>query len=282
MAKQFKSLSKQNRHTAVKIVLIIYTIFAAFPLLLSIVNAFRSRNAIMNKPLEIFAEPFQLSSIAEAFERLQYPQAFLNNVIVLTISLVIMVVLGSLMGFAVAMVNSKALNVSYLVAVLVITIPFQAIMIPIVRILQMVGLYDTYLGLSLVFVATALPVVVFLYTGFMKSLPRELCEAAIVDGCGIWRTYLSIYMPLLKTVTGTVIIIRGTAIWNDLLVCLITITSPAKYTMVYRLYSFVSNKFSRWDLVFASSFLISIPIIILFILLQKAFVQGVVAGAVKG
>lgn len=282
MAKKQKSLARQNRHLPTKIILIAYTLLTAFPLFISIINAFRTREDIVQHPLSFRLDALTLDGLRNAFELMKFPQALKNNIIVLLISLAIMVVFGSLMGFAVALVRSRTLNVSYTVAVLVITIPFQAIMIPLVILLKWMNLLNTYLGSSLIFVATSLPIVVFLYTGFMRSLPRELCEAAVVDGCGIWRTYLSIYMPLLKTVTGTVVIIRGTGIWNDLLVCLISLSDPKKSTMVFRLYSFVSNKFNRWDLVFGSSLLVSIPIIILFILLQKAFVQGVVAGAVKG
>lgn len=276
-----KTLRRQNKHWPSRIILLFAAIIAAVPLVISIFNAFRTREAIVREPLNFFSG-LTTEGIESAFKMMKYPQALMNNIIVLLISLAIMIVVGSLMGFAVASVNSRFLNFAYIGVVLIITIPFQAIMIPIVIVLKNIGLLSTYLGTSLIFAATSMSIVVFLYTGFMRSLPRELCEAAVVDGCGMFRTYLSIYMPLLKTVTGTIVIIRGTAVWNDLLVCLITIHDSKMQTMVYRLYSFVSNKMNNWDIVFAASFLVSIPIIIIFIFMQKSFVKGVVAGAVKG
>lgn len=276
------SVARQKMHLPTTIFLIIYVAVSSVPLVIAAINAFKPRNEILLKPLEVNFNTITLEGIKAAFSMMNYMQALKNNIIVLVISLAVMIVFGSLMAFAVAVVDSKVLQFSYIVSILVITIPFQAIMIPIVILLKNIGLLNSFLGMSMVFAATSLPIVIFLYTGFMRSLPRELCEAAIVDGCGILRTYVSIYMPLLKAVTGTVIIIRGVSIWNDLLVCLITTSDARMTTMVYRLYSFVSNKFSRWDIVFGSSLLVSIPIIIIFIFLQKSFVRGVVAGAVKG
>lgn len=276
------SVARQKMHLPTTIFLIIYVAVSSVPLVIAAINAFKPRNEILLKPLEVNFNTITLEGIKAAFSMMNYMQALKNNIIVLVISLAVMIVFGSLMSFAVAVVDSKVLQFSYIVSILVITIPFQAIMIPIVILLKNIGLLNSFLGMSMVFAATSLPIVIFLYTGFMRSLPRELCEAAIVDGCGILRTYVSIYMPLLKVVTGTVIIIRGVSIWNDLLVCLITTSDARMTTMVYRLYSFVSNKFSRWDIVFGSSLLVSIPIIIIFIFLQKSFVRGVVAGAVKG
>lgn len=272
----------KKKHLFAYTILAVYTLFSSIPLIISFVNAFKPRQEILTHPLAINFSTLNLQGITTAYNLIKYPQALVNNFIVFLLSLLIMVVFGSMMGFAVAVVGSKVLRFSYMVTVLVITIPFQAIMIPIVILLNQLSLLNSYFGISMIFVATSLPVVVFMYTGFMRSLPKELCEAAIVDGCGIWRTYLNIYMPLLKMVTGTVVIIRGVGIWNDLLVCLITISDAKMTTMVYRLYSFVSNRFNQWDLVFGASLLVSIPIIIIFVALQKYFVSGVVAGAIKG
>jgi raffinose/stachyose/melibiose transport system permease protein len=116
----------------------------------------------------------------------------------------------------------------------------------------------------------------------MRSLPRELCQAAIVDGCGMGQTYLYIYMPLMKAVTGTVLILRGTSVWNDLLVPLITFTTGKNDPLIRRLYAYCSLQFNRWDLLFAGTLLCSIPILILFLALQKVFVKGITMGAVKG
>ncbi|HHW31429.1 MAG TPA: carbohydrate ABC transporter permease [Clostridiaceae bacterium] len=272
----------KDKHLLTTIFLLVYSALTAVPLVIAIINAFKPREEIMFRPLQINFSTLTLDGIKNAFDLMNYPQAIMNNIIVLVISLTIMIVFGSLMGFAVAVVDTKVLKTMYLITILVITIPFQSIMIPIVILLKKLNLLNSYFGTCMIFVATSMSIVVFLYTGFMRSIPKELSEAAIVDGCGIFKTYVTIYMPLLKTITGTVIIIRGQSIWNDLIVAMITLTDARMFTMVYRLYTFVSNKFNRWDLVFSAALLVSTPVIILFIFMQKAFVQGVVSGAVKG
>ena len=197
------------------------------------------------------------------------------------LSTLMTVVLGSLMAFAISLVNSKFLRTVYMTSILLICIPIHAIILQLVPLLKTIGLINTYLGTSFVFTALSLPVAVFLYTGFMRTLPRELSEAAVVDGCGLWRIYSSIYMPLMKTITVTVIILRATYIWNDLLVSLVTISDATKTMLVPRMYAFNSSTSTRWDLVLASSVLVSIPVAALYLFLQKFYMRGLVSGAVK-
>ena len=136
----------------------------------------------------------------------------------LTISCGIIIISGALAGFAIAIVNNRLLRSIYITLVLLISVPFQVILIPIVQILSTLKLMNNYFGTSFVFAAVNMPFAVFLYTGFMRAIPRELCEAAIVDGCGMAKTFLYVYMPLMKVVTTTVLILRGTGVWNDLLI----------------------------------------------------------------
>ena len=162
------------------------------------------------------------------------------------------------------------------------SVPFTVILIPVIQILSGMKLINTYIGTSIVFASINLPFSVFLYTGFMRSIPRELCDAAIVDGCGIGRVYLMIYLPLMKIVTGTILIIRGTAVWNDLLIPMVTITNEKYDPLVRKLYAFCSLRFNRWDLLFAGTLLCSIPILVLFLSMQKVFVRGIMLGSIKG
>ena len=133
-----------------------------------------------------------------------------------------------------------------------------------------------------VFAAVNMPFAVFLYTGFMRAIPRELCEAAIVDGCGMGKTFLYVYMPLMRVVTTTVLILRGTGAWNDLLIPLATITKEKYDPLIRRLYAFASLRFNSWDLMFAGTLLCSIPILLLFLFLQRVFIRGLLVGSIKG
>jgi raffinose/stachyose/melibiose transport system permease protein len=158
-------------------------------------------------------------------------------------------------------------------------------MVPLIFLLKGFGLINNYLGTALVYSGWFLPFVIFLYTGFIRTVPKELEEAGRVDGCGLFRSFLSIYVPLLKSITGTVLILRGVPIWNDLLVPIITFSRSTMSTLPLKLYSFIGTPGStavRWNLVFGSTFIVSLPILLVFLFLQRYFVRGVAAGAIKG
>lgn len=276
------SLKLKRRGIGTYLVLILFCVGILIPLYYVFINAFKTEISINLQPMVFRTEFFTTVNLSNAWRSLKYPLAFMNSVILVVLSCSIMIVAGSLAGFAIAIVNNKWLKILYTTLIMLMSIPFQVVMIPLVQILSALNLMNSFFGTSMVFASLALPFTVFLYTGFMRSLPRELCEAAIMDGCGMWKTYLHIYMPLVKTVTGTIIIIRGTTVWNDLLIPLITFTNSKYDPLIRRLYSYCSNKFNRWDLLFAGTLLCSIPILVLFLLMQKVFIRGITMGSVKG
>ena len=263
--------------------LLIYTLISAIPLYYVLINAFKINRYITNSPIRFpNLESFTFGNILRSWESLKYLQSLFNTLFVVVISCLLLIVVGSLAGYAISIVNSRGYRLFYFIAILLITVPFQVIMVPLVINLNHIGLLNSYFGTSMIFVGIMLPVVIFLYTGFMRSLPKELCEAAVVDGAGMFRVYLQIYFPLMKTITGTVLIIKGTSIWNDFLIPLITISDSDKTPLIVRLYSFASVRFNSWELLFGSTFLSAMPLIVMFLFLQKSFIRGVVAGAVKG
>ncbi len=276
------SLKRQNRHLPSKILLLLYSLVILLPTVMAFINSFKPIREIERNFLTFNVKTFSLEAYKSVITILRFGEGFLNNVIIMAISLALIVVCGSLMAFAIALVDSRLLCGVYMVSVLLICIPIHAVILQEVTVLNTIGLLNTYTGTSLVFTAISLPVAVFLYTGFMRSLPKELAEAAVVDGCSLVRMYLHIYMPLMKTITGTVIILRATYIWNELLVSLVTISEPTMTMLVPRMYAFNSSTATRWDLVLASSVLVSIPVTVLYLSLQRYFIRGLVTGAVKG
>lgn len=277
-----KSDSGRVRSNAISyIVLTIYALLVIVPIFFAIVNSFKPSEDIQ---MNFFAFPksLYLDSYKDVVMLIKVFQGYKNNIIILLLSLVLTVVVSSLAAFAIVIVKTKFLKRIYTILVMMICVPIHAYVFQLVPLLRSMNLYNSYLGTSLIFTALSIPVSVFLYAGFMEGVPHELCEAAVVDGCGIWRTYLSIYMPLLVTVTGTVLILRGTYIWNNLLVSLVTITDPSKTMLIPRTYAFNSSTYTRWDLVLASSVLVSIPISVMYVFMQRFFIRGITAGAVKG
>jgi raffinose/stachyose/melibiose transport system permease protein len=155
-------------------------------------------------------------------------------------------------------------------------------MIPQYVLFDRIGLLDNLVGLSLINIIVTLPVAVFILGGFMRTLPKEMYEASAVDGAGPWRTYRSVVMPLsLPSVAATGIFLFVIH-WNELLYPLLFINSPEKRTLPVALLSFQGEFLTNYPLLFTGVIIASFPVVITYLLLQRYFVAGITAGAVKG
>lgn len=276
-------MRKKNRMITNTIMLII-TLILVVPLWYVVNNAFKQERFIYINPLILTPESFSLEGIFTAFRIMKYPLRFFNSLAILLVSCIIIVSVGSMAAYGIAMAKNKYMKRIYNFIVILITLPIQLAMVPLIFMMKDMHLINTHLGTALVYSGWFLPFVIFLYTGFIRKIPKELEEAARVDGCGLLRSFISIYMPLLKTITGTVLILRGVPIWNGLLVPMITLTRSTLTTLPYKLYTFIGGDSisASWDLVFAGTFLVSMPILIIFLAMQRVFITGAMAGAVKG
>ena len=263
-------------------VLIVFSILVFIPVWYYLNNAFKEAKFIYQNPLFITPSQITLQNIFRAYKLLKYPRSLLNSFIFVSASCSILVLTSSLGAYAIALVNSKLLNSIYFAFVLMITLPFGLAMIPLVSMLRDLRMLNTYLGTSLIYVATGIPFAIFLYTGYIRTIPKDFEEAARIDGSGMFRTYLSIYFPLLKTITVTLLILRGVGIYNDLLIPLITISDVGKVPLTLRLYSFATEKIIYWELLFAGTFLVSMPMILAFIFIQRYITTDALGGALKG
>ena len=143
-------------------------------------------------------------------------------------------------------------------------------------------LTNTYIGTILVYVAMTLPITIFFYSQFIKRIPREMEEAAVIDGCGYFRMFFTIFFPLLKPITSAVIIQNMIFLWNDLLVPLILIDKTQMKPIMPKVYMFFGQYYNQWNLAFSVLVLGAIPFLFLFLVLQENFIKGLSAGAVKG
>jgi raffinose/stachyose/melibiose transport system permease protein len=276
---------RRRTRMGVNIVMTLIVLLLIMPLWYVLNNAFKIEKEILRRPLLLVPSTATLDNVVRAFKAMKYPLCFMNSSIIFLLSCAFLISLGSLAAFGIAMSNTKFMNTVYTVLVAMITLPFQLAMVPLIFLLKSFGLINSYLGTALVYSGWFMPFIIFLYTGFIRTVPKEMEEASRVDGCGLFRSFVSIYVPLLKPITGTVLILRGVPIWNDLLVPIITISRATMSTLPLKLYSFIGTPGSsaiRWNLVFGSTFIVSLPILLVFLFLQRYIVRGVVAGAIKG
>ena len=168
----------------------------------------------------------------------------------------------------------------YLIFLLGLVAPVNYIMT--VKVMQVLHIINSYLGAILLYTAQFIPFSMFMYYGFILDMPRNLDEAALIDGCGSMRMFLRVIFPLLKPVSSTVLILNFLNCWNDFIIPLYFINSSSKWGMVMMMYNYFSKFVSSWNLVCAAMLVNVLPILVLYIFGQKYLVEGMTAGAIKG
>lgn len=207
-------------------------------------------------------------------------RAFFNSFIITSISVILGVACSTMAGFVIQRRSGKGAGFLYYLFLLGMIAPVQ--IVTSYAVLRFFHLLGTYMGIILMYTAINIPFSIFLYTGFMQGLPRDVDEAAIVDGCSVRTLYFRIILPLLKPVIATNVVIFGMSVWNDFQLPLYFLSSPGKWTMPLTVYNFFGQYFSNWNYVFADLILTALPILIVYLFAQRYIVAGMTQGAVKG
>ncbi|MBT2700456.1 carbohydrate ABC transporter permease [Bacillus sp. ISL-40] len=206
-------------------------------------------------------------------------RAFYNSVMITGLSIILLILLGAAAGYVLQRKVSKVTPfINFLILAGLIIPPA---VVPTIWVLQEIGLFKTMPGIVLVEVALNLPFTIILYRGFMVTIPKSLDEAALIDGCGRFRLFFHIILPLLKPVSATVIVLTAVSVYNDFVNPLYFFPGAENATLQLTLYNFMSMYITKWNLLFTNILVISIPPLILFIIFNKKIVAGMTAGSVK-
>lgn len=269
----------------VDVVLLIVLIFLAlmflFPTFYAFMSALKTNGEILKDSMAL-PERLNLDNFVYLFQETEFPRALLNSTILTVVSMVLIIIVVPMAAYGIERKQSRATRAVYSIFIAGMMIPFQVYMVPLFKQLKVLGLYGTLTGPVVIYVAGAGCFGVLLYCSFIRGIPKELEEAAAIDGCGRFRIFWQIVFPLLKPCTSSLIIINGLGIWNDYLMPSLVLNSDTGATINVEIFSFVDQFTSRWDVVFAGTVCAMLPILIIFLCLQKYFVKGVAAGAVKG
>ncbi len=206
-------------------------------------------------------------------------RAFINSVSITAFSIILLIILGAATGYV---LQRKVTKVTPLFNFLILAgLIIPPAVVPTIWVLQEIALFKTMPGIILVEVALNLPFTIILYRGFMVTIPKSLDEAALIDGCGRFRLFFNIILPLLKPVSATVIVLTAVNVYNDFVNPLYFFPGAENATLQLTLYNFMSMYMTQWNLLFTNVLLISIPPLILFIIFNKKIVAGMTAGSVK-
>lgn len=264
------------------IITVIAAIIFLLPFYISIAYSFKTYQEISISPLA-FPTSFFLGNFSKAIKVANLFRAMKNSSIDVIGSVSIMVIICSMAGYVISRNSKKPFyNFIYFMCLASILLPFQTVMFPLYKIVFKLHLINTLHGLIICTIGFSLGMYVYFYTGFVKTIPKELEESACIDGCSKYRTFWQIIFPLLKPIHITVIVISSISVWNDFMLSLIFVQKAEVRTLQLAQFYFIGQNYCDPNLAFAGFTLAMVPMVVLYLFLQKYIEKGVVAGALKG
>lgn len=253
-----------------------------FPMLVILNYAFKSTEQTVSTSPISFPTEIVFTHFVDAYHAINFLQSLRNTIIIVSISVASIILLSVMAAYAIDRGTEKIFNSAYLLFVTGIIIPYQVIFVPIFLLGNMLGFVNTFHGVIFFYIATNLPFAVFVSTSFMKTIPKDLEDAAYIEGCDVFATFRKIIFPLLKPVAAAITIIMSIIIWNDLLLPLLFLQDVSMKTLTVMQYNLFDMYRTDLNVSFAAIIISSLPIVVLFLFMQKYFIKGLTMGAVKG
>ena len=263
-----------------ELVMIPVTIAYLFPLYIMVTMSFKTTSEIASSTVAPPASLF-LGNYQTAWESADLGRAMVNSLLITAVSITVAVLIGAMAAYAIVRGSRRTSTAKLMLFLLGLMIPGQLGMVPLYMLMRDVGLLQTHASLMIFYVGSLMPMTVFLYTGFLKTQSPTYEEAAKIDGAGWWRAFFHVVFPLLRPVTGTVIIVNTINTWNDFLTPLLYLAGTENRTLPVAVFSFQGEFASEWGLIFAGMMIAGLPVLIVYFFLQRHVIQGF-AGGLKG
>jgi raffinose/stachyose/melibiose transport system permease protein len=263
------------------VILIFLLVVMLYPIFMVISNSFKTDAELYNNILGFPSDP-TMQNYSIAITDGNMLSAFVNSLMITFAAVALVTVLGTFAAFALTRSKFRLRKPFYSMFIVGITVPYQVCLFQLYRVVDTMDLTNNLFGLILVYAAWGLPLTVFIMYGFFSTIPREIEEAAIIDGCSVFKLYSKIVIPLSVTVISATVILNLVNIWNDMLFPLIFIHSQGLKPVSLALLSFQGQFISRYTVMFAGAVLASAPLMAVYLILQKNFIAGMMMGSVKG
>jgi len=249
------------------------------PLLLIVFTAFKGDENARSMSFAL-PERWDASNFATVIERGRLVNGFFNSLLYSGLGTVVTVLLAAMAAYVFSRRRDRWNKFLYLFLVMGIVLPINYVAL--MKVMQLLGINNTRLGITLLYIAIQLPFIVFLIYGFVARIPIELDEAAVIDGCGPIRLFFVIILPLMKPVLITAGVLCFLNMWNEFILPLYFLNATDKWPMTLAVYSFFGQFETQWNLIAADVLLTSLPVVVMYLVAQKYIVGGQTAGAVKG
>jgi len=259
--------------------LMVMALVTIYPFIWMVLTSLRERNTVYGGPF--IPEEFIFSNYSQAWAQTHFGDHLLNSIIIVVCSLAGIVFLSTTAGYAFAKLNFPFKNIIYILLLSTMAMPAASLIIPLYLQVNSLGLLDSQQGLILVYIGSMSPFSIFLMRSFFEGVPNELIEAARIDGSSEWGTFYRVALPLVKPGVGTVVILQFLALWNEFLYATVLIQSSAKQPLQPAIFNLVGQYTTNWPLLAASLTMAIVPIVLVYINMQKQFVAGLTQGALK-
>lgn len=277
-----EAIKSYNMRTFIlEVLMVIVGLVFLVPFYFLLVNSVKSFGDLLSNAAS-WPESFEWANYQKAWEMTKFPQAFTNSLLITVVSVLLVGLTSAMAAYRMVRYNTRFNRTLFMLFVAAMVIPFQSIMIPLVKVTGTLNLTDSMLGLVVCYLGFGAPLSVFLFHGFIKSVPLEIEEAAVVDGCSPYGVFWKVVFPLLKPMFVTVAILNSLWIWNDYLLPSLMLQSASLRTIPLATYAFFGQFTKQWDLALPALVLGITPIVIFFLAMQKYIIEGITAGSVKG
>lgn len=276
---------------AAEVATLVLFIAFLFPFFLVLINSAKTAFEVTQYPLALPDDWGNIIKNTKAIwtsDNIRYPASLYSSFVITAVSLLLLNLFSSQAGWALVRTKTKTANVIFFIFVAAMVIPFQIVMFPLLSWLRNITVFSgvrllrTYTGMILCYIGFGVSLSVFMFHGFIKSIPLELEEAATIDGCRRHEIFYKIIFPILAPIHATVMVLNGIWIWNDYLLPLLVLgKGNAIQTLPLAVSNFAGAFVKQWDLILTAILLAMIPVIIFFLLAQKYIVKGMVAGSIK-
>ena len=278
-------MKERNMVSSVLIFVVVLVLAALFviPFFLMVLNSVKLSTEFIANPFSWPTE-FHFENYGNAFSTMNFMNSFKNSILICVIATVVSTGLSAMNAYVLTRFASWKINkFLYMILIAAMVVPFQVIMIPLVKIFgSTLGLSNNIWAVTFIHIGLNIPFPTFLFCGFIGGIPKDLDEAAMIDGASMERTFFNIIFPLLKPIQATLIILVGVQTFNDFTNPLYFLPGAENTTVQLTLYNYQGMLASNYNLLFADIIIITIPMLILFIIFNKKIVDGMVAGSVKG
>jgi len=270
------------RKTGAWVFMGILAVTQLYPLIWLLLYSLKTNSEIMSGQFFALPKSLQWNNYTAAFTSGNYMKYIGNSVIVTGITLILTIVFSGMVSYAITRFRWKYGNIVLLIFMVGIMIPIQSTLLPLMIIFKNMHILNTHLSIIIPYVAFSIPIAVFILSGFLRGIPHEIEESAMIDGASIYRTFFSIILPITVPPIMTVTILTFISIWNEYIIAATFLSSDSLKTLPFGLNSFVGQYTANYGAIGAFLVLGALPVIIVYFILSDKITKGMVAGAVKG